>query len=382
MYQNRREHLAQMLAVAGLLGSGTRSLAQNGEVITARVPEFTPSTLVRIRESAGIPAISAAYSSAGAQPTIISDGLRSADATRPVTDSDLWHIGSNTKSMTSTLVARAVEQGKVGWDTTVGEILGDAIGTMKEPYRAVNFRHLCSHHAGLTGETPVDGYATDEPNLMVERRRLSAWALEQDPIAAPGEKWLYSNTGYVTAAVMLETVYGEPWEALMQAHIFAPLQLRSAGFGPPGTVGQLDQPLGHGVAEDPKGEGAPLAPARLGDADNPADLPGVYGPAGLAHMSVTDLIAYLNVHCYGLESFLTPQNWQVLHTPPFTADYAMGWLVRPDGSLWHNGSNRKWYAETAFHRESNRVACVTTNSGDLESATPAVQAILSAAMTA
>ncbi len=43
------------------------------------------------------------------------------------------------RAFTATLVARLVEQGIIAWRTTVGEVLGDAVPTMQEAYKSINF---------------------------------------------------------------------------------------------------------------------------------------------------------------------------------------------------------------------------------------------------
>ena len=60
-------------------------------------------------------------------------------------------------------------------------------------------------------------------------------------------------------------------------------------------------------------------------------------------------------------SILSSRGWRTLHTPAFGGDYALGWIVRRDGSLWHSGSTVNCYAEASF--DSNRgfaVAAVPT----------------------
>jgi hypothetical protein len=77
-------------------------------------------------------------------------------------------------------------------------------------------------------------------------------------------------------------------------------------------------------------------------------------------MTLADLLIYLQAHRDG-STLLQQKGWQTLHTPPFGGDYAMGWIVRSDGSLWHNGSNNRWYAEALFNRETGIAAAATCN---------------------
>jgi hypothetical protein len=63
-----------------------------------------------------------------------------------------------------------------------------------------------------------------------------------------------------------------------------------------------------------------------------------------------------------------------------TGDYAMGWLKLPDGSIWHDGSNGRWYTEMQVDRLRGRVAFVGSNDGDRAKSQPAVAAVLKGAM--
>lgn len=92
--------------------------------------------------------------------------------------------------------------------------------------------------------------------------------------------FVYSNLSYMVAGAMAEKVTGKSWETLMQENLFTPLGMTSAGFGPPGTTGQVDQPWGHTL------NGDTWIPYQH---DNPPDL----GPAGTVHLTIEDWAKYL-----------------------------------------------------------------------------------------
>ena len=76
---------------------------------------------------------------------------------------------------------------------------------------------------------------------------------------------------------MAERVTARTWESLMQELLFAPLGIASAGFGPPGVPGELDQPWGH--QRDP--DSGNWVPSQLDNAAAP-------GPAGTVHITIED----------------------------------------------------------------------------------------------
>lgn len=296
--------------------------------------------LERLRALLGAPAMAAGWSGRGAHD-VLAEGLRDADAPIPVTSADKWHLGSITKSMTATLVARLVEQGRIGWETSIASVLRDHI-PIGAGYREVTMLQLLSHRGGLQRDVP-DASARfrhgpiDDPRA--ERLAYVAAALALPPLAAPGSAEIYSNAGFVVAGAMLEAVSGVPWERLIGAQLFAPLGLASYGFGPPATPGRIDQPLGHVRGDD----GALHPVTRL----DRSDLPTVLGPCGLVHLSMGDLLRYLEVHRDRPAAFLSASSWTRLHTPPYGGS-ALGWGVGRDGSLAHAGSNGMWWAEVAI----------------------------------
>lgn len=335
------------------------------EVGAAAGPEaLTQQRLAAMRAEAGAPAFAAAARNRDGRNINFADGLRAVGRTEQVTTNDKWHIGSITKSMTSTLVARCAEAGAVSWDDTVGGVLGSAIPDMRAEYRDVTFRHLLSHRSGLVSNlewAEILSFQRENADPRQERVQYSRLGLTRAPAGAKGEHFEYSNTGYVCAGAMLEQKLGATWEALIRQHVFDPLGMASVGFGAPGTPGAYDQPVGHGpgiqaVADGNRGATVtPFPPGTI--SDNVA----VLGPAGRVHLAFADMFKFLDAH-RDRSSFLRRESWDTLHTPPFGGPYAMG-LAQRNGALWHNGSNTLWYAEILIDPSRGISAIAATNDG-------------------
>lgn len=136
------------------------------------------------RLETGAPAFAAIVMVDGEVRAAAADQLRTADRDTPVTEADRWHLGSITKSMTATLVARLVENGVVSWDDTVASVLGDALPEMRAAYRPATFRHLLSHRAGLQGNIPHEHFVRFERQPADPIADRLAWArltLSQEP---------------------------------------------------------------------------------------------------------------------------------------------------------------------------------------------------------
>ncbi|MFG0256697.1 MAG: serine hydrolase domain-containing protein [Phycisphaerales bacterium JB043] len=320
------------------------------------------------RADIDVPALGAMRVDAEGQMMAAVSGVRVVGGDDQVTENDLWHIGSITKSFTGTLVARLIERGVVSWDDTVGELLGDHVPEMREEYAQVTFAHLLSHRSGMQANIPIarfGEFGLHPEDIMEERLRWAEMALGQEPAGPMEETFVYSNNGYIVAGAMLEAATGRSWEELMRAEVFVALGLESAGFGGPGE----DQPRGHVAGED--GDTA-MAP----DSDNPAAL----GPAGTIHMTLADMARYLRAHATRDEGFLSGESYERLCAAPFGGQYALGWLVVGEDARWHNGSNTMWYAEAVFSFEDGSVGAVVMNDGDLQRNPPMSRELLGKVM--
>lgn len=324
-------------------------------------------------------------------------GVRKAGTTERITLADKFHLGSDTKAMTATLIARLVEDGKLEWEKPLPAIFRTPGHDFHPAWDEVTLAHVLAHRAGLAPNVPflraVRWAGSSEP-LPVQRANIVDATLASAPAEKPGAKMIYSNLGFIVAGAAAEKATGRAWEDLMREMIFQPLGLSSAGFGAPGTPGKIDQPWGHSSATKA------VAPNGL-TADNPPFL----GPAGTVHMSITDWAAFVALHLQGHAAnpnrrvrLLRAESFERLHSPfpADTGDYFGGWVITTlkwaNGGragdtgrvLWHNGSNTKWYSITWLAPERDFALLITCNRGDDsigKSIEDAVQAVIQAVLS-
>ena len=187
-----------------------------------------------------------------------------------------------------------------------------------------------------------------------QRMQLVEGVLEEPPAYEPGSKELYSNAGFSIAGAMLEELLDQSYEELMVEKVFKPLGMDSAGFRAPAKRGKVDQPYGHlhnGV------EVTAIDPEPIGD--NPAAI----APAGAVHCSVGDFAKYALMHLGSGKQVMKKETLEYLHTPPEGEDYAKGWVVRKDGTFWHNGSNTMFYSIIDLSPENKFGVVVLCNFG-------------------
>jgi CubicO group peptidase (beta-lactamase class C family) len=331
----------------------------------------------KARSSGGLPALGGAFIARRAEELETQEavsGVLVMGESQAVAQGLKWHIGSITKSMTATLVARLVERGTLQWDMKLATAFSAIAPNMVPAYRDITLAQLMTGRSGMPtniGMASVLGHLTSSQTPTQRRRVWVQQALALPPVNPNGTGFVYPNNGYVLAGALCETLMGKPYETLMQEEVFAPLGMTTAGFGAP----PVGNPQGHRKALI----GGRLIPIGADDmSDNPAPM----SPAGRAHMSLSDLAKYGLAHSEGHQglrnAYLSQATWQYLHTPPVRTsrgnDYAFGWVARRDGTLWHNGSNTFWLAELAFHPGKTYAACACASVASADSAVSRVLA--------
>ena len=242
-----------------------------------------------------------------------------------------WHLGSCTKALTATLIARLVDQGRITFDTALAEALPELSAQMSPAFRATPIHALLTHTAGVVRDVQTDAFEAlhhAKAPIIEQRRSIVAQTLGSDPRPEAG----YSNIGYVVLGAVIENVTRTSWESTLQREVFDPLGIAFFGFGGLGA----EQLSGH---------------IRSGDIWWPfrGDNPEAYGPAGRVSLSLSDWGYFLNAHLRP-GSFIETETLRRLHTPTQN-DYAMGWrreTMDSDAVLTHAGSNTAWFAQATI----------------------------------
>ncbi|MDF1504638.1 serine hydrolase [Roseisolibacter sp. H3M3-2] len=316
--------------------AATAGAVRGSTTITVRPGPAAPlADLTRIVDSVRLawklPAIAAAI-------VTLEDGLvavgaagtRRASGGPAVTSDDRWHLGSNTKAMTALLAAAAVAQDRIGWTTTIAQAFPE-LASVRAEYRDVTLRELLSHQSGLT---PILGNAALGTGTTAAAQRASAVAavLQQPPPSGTTRgAFEYNNVGYVVAGAMLERALGTSFEAAMATHVFTPLGMTDAAWGPQAAAGSTTQPVAHRRQSD--GSWTEL---------EGYDLPPVFNSSGTMHMSLASWGRFVRevLRVEAGTSTVAPADVARQTTSPAvainaTASYGMGWGIA--SRAWANG---------------------------------------------
>jgi D-alanyl-D-alanine carboxypeptidase len=317
----------------------------------------------QVREELELPGLVVSVGRGEAVLASAAAGVRALGDPAPVTVDDRFHVGSLAKPMTSTLVARLVERGRLAADDTLGVLLPELVdGT---PYADVTVDQLLMHRGGvapfLTFDDEQDGrYQGAAGGPSGQRLTFLTDVLASEPVADPGDAMHYSNAGYVLLGHLAEVVGEAPYEELMAREVWEPLAMECSGMGWPATAERPHQPLGH----MPDDEGV-IETQAVGSWDVGAYL----APAGDAHASAPDLVRFGLAHARGLageDGLLRADTVAWLHTVPeglAPMPYARGWIVTPQGHL-HAGSAGSFFAALLVFPDQQASVAVVANAGD------------------
>src|ERR1035438_9221348 len=133
----------------------------------------TAQTLEDIRKKHDLPALAAVVVKDGVICDRLAVGVRKLGDPTPVTTNDLFHIGSCTKSMTATLTAMLIEDGKLRWDSTTAEMFPELKGKMDKQYERVTVEQLLTHRGGVPGKPPAAAWqrAWEAKGTPTQQRR-------------------------------------------------------------------------------------------------------------------------------------------------------------------------------------------------------------------
>jgi CubicO group peptidase (beta-lactamase class C family) len=353
--------LRMLLVIAALVLSCVGQVSADGLL----APENLKPWLESVRVRSGVPALGVAIVM-GNQIISATTGFRKFDDPTPVTDDDAFHLASCTKSMTATVLAFLVDEGKLKWDSTLSEIFPDLADGMRPEYRGATVRQVLNQLIGLptpSWPAPYEGAywrASKEP-LPVQRALYVKAALAAAPEAPVGTKFIYSNRNFVLAGAIAERVTGKSWETLIQERLFDPLDMKSAGFGPTASQDKLDGIWGHLAGEKLTAKSGPRS-----------DNSPVLRPAASVHCSMEDWAKYARFVMRGVrgeDEHLSRESFAALTTPPPDSNYAFGWWTheRSWGGgtvLFHHGTITYNYCVVWIAPLRNFAVLVATNVGE------------------
>jgi CubicO group peptidase (beta-lactamase class C family) len=158
---------------------------------------------------------------------IYNKGYGSADLEWDVPNSPdtKFRLGSVTKQFTAASILLLEERGKLSVNDPVKKYLPGAPAAWDK----ITIYNLLTHTSGIPNFTGFADYQKLEP-FATTSEQLVARFRDKPLDFEPGEKWQYSNSGYVLLGHLIEKITGDSYEKFVRENIFTPLGMKDSGY--------------------------------------------------------------------------------------------------------------------------------------------------------
>lgn len=306
--------------------------------------------LVRMQmKERNIPGAAVAVIKNGKVVKIKGYGLASIEFNAPVTLDTVFEIGSVSKQMTAAGIMLLVQDGKIALDERISKYLPNT----PEAWQDVTVRHLLTHTSGIKSYTSMQGFE------LSRRVKIDGFIkqLSQHPLEfEPGERNIYSNSGFNLLAYIIETQSGKSFMEFMQTRIFTPLGMAKTADRDP----QFIIPL--------RANGYEWRIDRYTGRDGSlTDLLG----AGSIVSTIGDMVKW-EAAIRG-DKFLTPESKRAMWTKATFNDgsssqYGFGWRisdVRGTKLIGHTGQTAGFSAAIFRYADEDTTVIALTNLGEI-----------------
>lgn len=147
-------------------------------------------------------------------------GYRKFEEKIPLQTSDIFELASVSKQFTAMIIMMMKEKKKLNYDDLIDKYLDI-------PYKGITIRHLLTHTSGLPDYQGIMDKYWDKTKVAGNDDCIEYLNKYAPPKRfEPGEKYEYSNTGYLLLASIVEKVSGKDFIKLSRKWIFRRLKMK------------------------------------------------------------------------------------------------------------------------------------------------------------
>ena len=146
-------------------------------------------------------------------------GQASKDYAVPNRADTKFNLGSMNKMFTAVAIAQLVEKGKLSFDDPLAKFVPDF--PSKEAAEKIRIRHLLTHTSGLGSYFNKKFEESSRARFRTVDDMMEL-AKDEKPEFQPGEKWSYSNTGFLVLGKVIEKVTGQDYYAYVRENVYKP----------------------------------------------------------------------------------------------------------------------------------------------------------------
>jgi len=226
-------------------------------------------------------------------------------STKALNDTNtIFQIGSITKQFTAAIILRLLEQHKLSLQDSLTKYIPDYPNGNK-----ITIENLLTHTAGIFNYTNDAAFMVNETTHPIRRDSLINRFKYKPLDFPPGQKFSYSNSGYILLGYIIEKVTGQSYFQVVREQIFQPLHMDHTGFDFT-HLNSPDKAIGYTSPES-------TTPANIVDSS-------VSFAAGAIYTTVGDLYKWDRALLAG--RIISPASQEKAYTPHL-AQYGYGWMI-------------------------------------------------------
>lgn len=167
------------------------------------------------------PGCAAGVSIAGTAPVIRGYGLADLEHPVPITGDTVFETGSLAKQFTAAAILLLVQDGKLTLEDDIRRYLPE----MPDHGVPITIRHLLTHSSGLREQWSLLALTGNGPGVQVHSLSmiLDLASRQKGLNFTPGAEFLYTNTNYALAAIIIERASGTSLQRFTEQRLFQPL---------------------------------------------------------------------------------------------------------------------------------------------------------------
>lgn len=253
-----------------------------------------------------------------------------------------FRLGSITKQFTAASILLLEQRGKLKTDDPVKKYLPDAPAAWDK----ITIYNLLTHTSGIPSFTGFPDYQSTEA-IATTPEKLVARFRNKPLDFAPGEKWSYSNSGYVLLGYLIEKISGQSYIDFLQQNVLKPLGMNDSGYD---SNSSIILHRAYGYSPGPNG------PVNAGYIDMSIPF-----SAGALYATTHDLLRWEEGLFGG--KVLSPASLKKM-TTPFKENYACGLFVQAvNGHLKieHGGGIEGFNTDLAYYPDDKLTIAVLGN---------------------
>jgi CubicO group peptidase (beta-lactamase class C family) len=216
----------------------------------------------------------------------------------------IFQIGSITKQFTAAIILQLLEQSKLSLQDSLTKYIPDYPNGNK-----ITIEHLLTHTAGVYNYTNDVNFMVNETTRPINRDSLINRFKYKPLDFPPGQKFSYSNSGYILLGYIIEKVTGQSYFQVVRQRIFQPLHMDHSGFDFT-HLKTPDKAIGYTSPDS-------TTPASIVDSS-------VSFAAGAIYTTVGDLYKWDRALRAG--RIISPASQEKAYTPHLS-QYGYGWMI-------------------------------------------------------